>query len=222
MATLIGLCIRVKLLRVLPSRFKVRRAAPAARRARRLTLQAAPAACSTRAALACAPGVEPERAWRPAAALSCSLTPPQADIRLTPGSHASEAAVNKQLADKERVAAALENPSAPARGLRRLGGLLHSRGPPPCSPAGWLTGSRLLGPPSSCPCRLASDGRPLPGRRRRLAVVQPGCRSAPVHASLTLLARLTVCSAARVLPTRLAPPAGNNHVHHHRRMPRLL
>lgn len=38
-------------------------------------------------------------------------TPPQADIRLAPGSHASEAAVNKQLADKERVAAALENPS---------------------------------------------------------------------------------------------------------------
>lgn len=36
---------------------------------------------------------------------------PQADIRLAPGSHASEAAVNKQLADKERVAAALENPN---------------------------------------------------------------------------------------------------------------
>jgi metal-sulfur cluster biosynthetic enzyme len=56
MATLIGLCIRVKLLRVLPPRFKV-------------------------------------------------------DIALAPGSHASEAAVNKQLNDKERVAAALENPS---------------------------------------------------------------------------------------------------------------
>lgn len=56
MATLIGLCIRVKLLRVLPSRFKI-------------------------------------------------------DIRLAPGSHASEAAVNKQLNDKERVAAALENPN---------------------------------------------------------------------------------------------------------------
>lgn len=40
-------------------------------------------------------------------------TPPllQADILLAPGSHASEAAVNKQLADKERVAAALENPN---------------------------------------------------------------------------------------------------------------
>jgi metal-sulfur cluster biosynthetic enzyme len=53
-ATLIGLCIRVKLLRSLPNRFKV-------------------------------------------------------DIRVTPGTHASEEAVNKQLNDKERVAAALEN-----------------------------------------------------------------------------------------------------------------
>jgi len=54
MATLIGLCIRVKLLRALPPRFKV-------------------------------------------------------NVRVSPGSHSSEAAVNKQLADKERVAAALEN-----------------------------------------------------------------------------------------------------------------
>jgi hypothetical protein len=38
----------------------------------------------------------------------CNL---QADILLYPGSHASEAAVNKQLSDKERVAAALENPN---------------------------------------------------------------------------------------------------------------
>lgn len=54
MATLIGLSIRVQLLRVLPSRFKV-------------------------------------------------------SVEITPGTHLSEAAVNKQLADKERVAAALEN-----------------------------------------------------------------------------------------------------------------
>eukprot|EP00742_Colponemidia_sp_Colp-10_P003734 GILJ01003974.1.p1 GENE.GILJ01003974.1~~GILJ01003974.1.p1 ORF type:complete len:169 (-),score=25.86 GILJ01003974.1:80-586(-) len=54
MATLIGLMIRVKLLRSLPDRFKV-------------------------------------------------------DISVTPGKHASEEAVNKQLNDKERVAAALEN-----------------------------------------------------------------------------------------------------------------
>jgi metal-sulfur cluster biosynthetic enzyme len=54
MATLIGLSIRVKLLRSLPARFKV-------------------------------------------------------DVQIAPGTHQSEAAVNKQLADKERVAAALEN-----------------------------------------------------------------------------------------------------------------
>lgn len=54
MATLIGLSIRVKLLRALPPRFKV-------------------------------------------------------TVEITPGSHNSENAVNKQLADKERVAAALEN-----------------------------------------------------------------------------------------------------------------
>lgn len=54
MATLIGLSIRVKLLRSLPPRFKV-------------------------------------------------------TVEITPGTHSSEHAVNKQLADKERVAAALEN-----------------------------------------------------------------------------------------------------------------
>eukprot|EP00967_Tisochrysis_lutea_P094246 scaffold136913_cov17-Tisochrysis_lutea.AAC.2 len=32
-------------------------------------------------------------------------------VQVTPGSHSSEHAVNKQLADKERVAAALENPN---------------------------------------------------------------------------------------------------------------
>ncbi|CAF2062176.1 unnamed protein product [Brassica oleracea] len=55
MTTLIGLCVRVKLMRNLPGRYKV-------------------------------------------------------DIRVAPGSHATEAAVNKQLNDKERVSAALENP----------------------------------------------------------------------------------------------------------------
>ncbi|KAF9448909.1 hypothetical protein P691DRAFT_728895 [Macrolepiota fuliginosa MF-IS2] len=55
MSTLIGLCIRVRLLRSLPNRFKV-------------------------------------------------------DLFVKPGSHQSEHAVNKQLNDKERVAAALENP----------------------------------------------------------------------------------------------------------------
>jgi metal-sulfur cluster biosynthetic enzyme len=54
MSTLIGLCLRVKLMRALPVRFKV-------------------------------------------------------DIYVEPGSHVSEQQVNKQLNDKERVAAALEN-----------------------------------------------------------------------------------------------------------------
>lgn len=54
MATLIGLCIRVKLLRSLPVRFKVA-------------------------------------------------------VRIFPGTHNSEDAINKQLNDKERVAAAVEN-----------------------------------------------------------------------------------------------------------------
>ncbi len=35
----------------------------------------------------------------------------QVDISVAPGAHATEHAVNKQLADKERVAAALENPN---------------------------------------------------------------------------------------------------------------
>ncbi|KMZ58150.1 MIP18 family protein [Zostera marina] len=56
MATIIGLCLNVKLSKCLPSGFKV-------------------------------------------------------DIRVAPGSHATEAALNKQLNDKERVAAALENPN---------------------------------------------------------------------------------------------------------------
>ncbi|KAH7301411.1 hypothetical protein KP509_23G025100 [Ceratopteris richardii] len=56
MATVIGLCIRVQLMRCLPPRFKI-------------------------------------------------------DIKVAPGSHASETAVNKQLNDKERIAAALENPN---------------------------------------------------------------------------------------------------------------
>ncbi|CAN7129491.1 unnamed protein product [Brassica rapa subsp. narinosa] len=55
MTTLIGLCVRVKLMRNLPGRYKV-------------------------------------------------------DIRVAPGTHVTEAAVNKQLNDKERVSAALENP----------------------------------------------------------------------------------------------------------------
>lgn len=55
MATLIGLCLTVKLLRSMPPRFKL-------------------------------------------------------TVMITPGTHTSEHEINKQLADKERVAAALENP----------------------------------------------------------------------------------------------------------------
>ncbi|TRY74244.1 hypothetical protein DNTS_020515 [Danionella cerebrum] len=69
MATLIGLSIKVKLLRSLPDRFKI-------------------------------------------------------DVHITPGTHASEDAVNKQLADKERVAAALEN----AQLLEVVNQCLSSRG----------------------------------------------------------------------------------------------
>lgn len=54
MATLIGLSIRVKLMRSLPPRFKV-------------------------------------------------------SVKINPGTHSSENSVNKQLSDKERIAAALEN-----------------------------------------------------------------------------------------------------------------
>ncbi|CAG9799932.1 unnamed protein product [Chironomus riparius] len=54
MATLIGLSIRVKLLRSLPPRFKI-------------------------------------------------------SVQITPGTHSSENAINKQLADKERISASLEN-----------------------------------------------------------------------------------------------------------------
>uniref|UniRef100_A0A8C7QRS8 Cytosolic iron-sulfur assembly component 2B n=1 Tax=Oncorhynchus mykiss TaxID=8022 RepID=A0A8C7QRS8_ONCMY len=57
MATIIGLSIKVKLLRSLPEKFKI-------------------------------------------------------DVHITPGTHTSEDAVNKQLADKERVAAALELPAS--------------------------------------------------------------------------------------------------------------
>ncbi|KAI3904196.1 hypothetical protein MKW92_019651 [Papaver armeniacum] len=55
LAPAIGLCLQVKLMRSLPSRYKV-------------------------------------------------------DVRLAPGTHDNEAAINKQLNDKERTAAALENP----------------------------------------------------------------------------------------------------------------
>ena len=43
--------------------------------------------------------------------LNRSLPPKyKCSVRIAPGTHNTEAAINKQLADKERVAAALENP----------------------------------------------------------------------------------------------------------------
>ncbi|KAM7523066.1 hypothetical protein LguiA_012968 [Lonicera macranthoides] len=42
---------------------------------------------------------------------NCFMCKKEVDIRVAPGTHATEAAVNKQLNDKERVAAALENPN---------------------------------------------------------------------------------------------------------------
>ncbi|KAF6737402.1 Mitotic spindle-associated MMXD complex subunit MIP18 [Oryzias melastigma] len=80
MATLIGLSIKVKLLRSLPSRFKVGSG---------FTIKRSHL-CSS------------NETW---------FFLIQIDVHITPGTHASEAAVNKQLADKERVAAALENSS---------------------------------------------------------------------------------------------------------------
>jgi hypothetical protein len=114
MATLIGLCIRVKLLRALPPRFKAR-AAAAGRRALLHGMHRLPAWPSSAAAAAqrCRSGVlsRVSAAAPTNPASSACLRCPQTDILLTPGSHASEAAVNKQLSDKERVAAALENPN---------------------------------------------------------------------------------------------------------------
>ncbi len=75
MATLIGLCLRVKLLRSLPPNYKI-------------------------------------------------------DVRITPGTHASEHAVNKQLQDKERVAAALENGHLLEVVTKCIA---HTDGPPPAS-----------------------------------------------------------------------------------------
>lgn len=45
----------------------------------------------------------------------------QVDVRVTPGTHSSEDATNKQLNDKERVAAALENPNLCAAVNQSLG-----------------------------------------------------------------------------------------------------
>ena len=85
MATLIGLCLSVKLLRSLPPRFKV-------------------------------------------------------SVAIAPGTHASEHEINKQLADKERVYAALENPhllkvvNKCVAGTDRDRNFAHDAGPFPLAP----------------------------------------------------------------------------------------
>lgn len=106
MATLIGLCIRVKLLRSLPRRYKVR-------------------------------------------------------VAISEGSHSQEEAVNKQLNDKERVAAAMENKHLLDVVNKCLQGSDRLTGPP-------LSASliaRLLGPlaegtapPSSSPKSSSGSG----------------------------------------------------------------
>ncbi|WZY96021.1 hypothetical protein YC2023_068350 [Brassica napus] len=78
---LIGLCIYAKLLKSLPTRFKV-------------DVRVAPGSHATEAA---------------GMTFQTALVKP-VDVRVAPGSHATEAAVNKQLGDKERIAAALESP----------------------------------------------------------------------------------------------------------------
>ena len=40
----------------------------------------------------------------------CQLPRTQIQVKIQPGTHASELAINKQLQDKERLRAALENP----------------------------------------------------------------------------------------------------------------
>ena len=92
MATLIGLSLRVKLLRSLHPRFKVCAALEAVLGTQHRYL----------------PGLQSlVMPWLMDHLSGCV----QVDIAVTPGGHSSEDAVNKQLNDKERVAAALENPN---------------------------------------------------------------------------------------------------------------
>ena len=104
MATLIGLSLRVKLMQTLPSRFKVCTNPRAHHHARRsyihLAVDLQVNGCELSGAGTDCSG---------AGVMSCDWL--QVDIAVAPGSHSTEAAVNKQLNDKERVAAALENPN---------------------------------------------------------------------------------------------------------------
>lgn len=105
MATLIGLCLKVRLEQALPPRFKAREVGwvsgegVCARAPPRLDLDLGPLP-----------------------------TPRQVDVSITPGTHSTEDAVNKQLADKERVAAALENPGLRDMVARCLAGVPGASG----------------------------------------------------------------------------------------------
>ena len=129
MATLIGLSIRVQLLRVLPKRFKVdvrhdividgvvvRCALQSPRKvsisdewndSSFLVLYAK--FCTSSSAFVCDDNTDPNGFLSPTKPSSFSRTRRAKQIKVSEGSHASETQVNKQLRDKERVAAALEN-----------------------------------------------------------------------------------------------------------------
>ncbi|KAF6148614.1 hypothetical protein GIB67_042573 [Kingdonia uniflora] len=96
MATIIGLCLRVKLMRSLPSRYKVGLGKIPIRLANIVKYPGLPdmviVVITTQD-------------------FGQDFLVAKVDIRVAPGTHATEAAVNKQLSDKERVAAALENPN---------------------------------------------------------------------------------------------------------------
>ena len=95
MATLIGLCIRTQLLRSLPPAFKFD---ISVRSASNFCCDC-PVARWQRRHLGCTC-----HRFRPSPS-------PRNPSQITEGGHASRDAVNKQLNDKERVAAALENPN---------------------------------------------------------------------------------------------------------------
>uniref|UniRef100_A0A0E0KUM2 Uncharacterized protein n=1 Tax=Oryza punctata TaxID=4537 RepID=A0A0E0KUM2_ORYPU len=100
MATVIGLCLRVKLMRSLPPRYKHINDLEHIN-------SSIPANSSTPLqiiSLLERPDMSREESWG-------GPKYNKVDIRVAPGSHATETAVNKQLNDKERVAAALENPN---------------------------------------------------------------------------------------------------------------
>ena len=118
MATLIGLSIRVQLLRVLPKRFKVdvrhEFIDGVVVRARFIRLEKSPFHTNGTTPLfsSFTQSFAHHHPRSSATALTRGFLSPsfsRIQIKVSEGSHASETQVNKQLRDKERVAAALEN-----------------------------------------------------------------------------------------------------------------